>query len=93
MAESGALMLVKHLQVDGQSFYLEPEEDIDALEALIVNAVKDGPQFVKFSAAGHGLVSVLVTPRIGVRFETREIDDDEVASWDETPPAIDMHDF
>jgi hypothetical protein len=34
-----------------------------------------------------------VTPRIGVRFETREIDDDEVASWDDTPPAIDMHDI
>jgi hypothetical protein len=86
-------MLVKHLQIDGQSFYLEPDEDIDALEALIVDAVKVGPRFVKFRAAGYGLVSVLVTPRIGVRFETREIDDDEVAGWDDTPPIIDEHEF
>lgn len=86
-------MLVKHLQIDGQSFYLEPDEDIDALEALIMDSVKSGSRFVKFRAAGHGLVSVLVTPRIGVRFETREIDDDEVAGWDDTPPIIDVHDF
>jgi hypothetical protein len=86
-------MLVKHLQIDGQSFYLEPDEDIDALEALIVESVKGGPRFIKFRAAGYGLVSVLITPRIGVRFETREIDDDEVAGWDDTPPDIDMRDF
>jgi hypothetical protein len=86
-------VLVKHLQVDGQSFYLEQDEDIDALEALIVDSVKSGPRFVKFRAAGYGLVSVLMTPRIGVRFETREIDDDEVARWDDDPPVIDIHDF
>jgi hypothetical protein len=86
-------MLMKHLQIDGQSFYLDSDEDIDALETLIVDSVKGGPQFVKFSAAGYGLVSVLVTPRIGVRFETREIDDDEVAGWDHTPPAIDVYDL
>jgi hypothetical protein len=86
-------MLVKHLQIDGQSFYLEPDEDIDALENLIVDGVKTGPRFVKFRAAGYGLVSVLVTPRIGVRFETREVDDDEVAGWDEAPPVIDIHEY
>lgn len=86
-------MLVKHLQIDGQSFYLEQDEDIDALENLIVEAVKGGPRFVKFRAAGYGLVSVLVTPRIGVRFDSREIDDAEVAGWDDTPPIIDVHEF
>jgi hypothetical protein len=86
-------MLVKHLQIDGQSFYLEPDEDIEALEALIIDAVTTGARFVKFPAAGHGLVSVLITPRIGVRFETREIDDEEVAGWHDTPPAIDTYDF
>jgi hypothetical protein len=86
-------MLVKHLQIDGQSFYLEPDEDIEALEALIVDAVTTGARFVKFRASGHGLVSVLVTPRIGVRFESREVDAAEVAGWDDTPPAIDIYDF
>jgi hypothetical protein len=87
------LMFVKHLQIDGQSFYLEPDEDIDALETLIVEAVKAAPRFVRFRAAGYGLVSVLMTRRIGVRFETREIDDDEVAGWHDAPPVIDIHDL
>jgi hypothetical protein len=86
-------MRVTHLQIDGQSFYLEPDEDIEALEALIVDAVTTGARFVKFRAAGHGLVSVLTTPRIGVRFESREVDDDEVAGWHDTPPTIDIHEF
>jgi hypothetical protein len=86
-------MLMKHLQIDGQSFYLESDEDTDALEALIVDSVKDGPHFIRFSAAGYGLVSVLVTPHIGVRFDTREIDDDEVSGWDHTSPAIDVYDL
>jgi hypothetical protein len=50
-------------------------------------------RFVKFRAAGYGLVSVLMTSRIGVRFETREVDDDEVAGWDEAPPVIDIHEY
>jgi hypothetical protein len=83
-------MQVVHLQIDGQSFYLEPDEDIDALEALILEAVTNGPRFFKFRAAGYGLVSVLITPRIGVRFDTREIREEEVAGWASEPPEIDF---
>jgi hypothetical protein len=84
-------MQVAHLQIDGQSFFLEPDEDVDALEALMLEAVREGPSFVRFRAAGYGIVSVLVTPRIGVRFDTREIADDEVADWSSHPPDIDVH--
>jgi hypothetical protein len=78
-------MLVKHLQIDGQSFYLEPDEDIDVLENLIIDGVRESPRFVRFRAAGYG--------RISIRFDIREIDDAEVAGWDDNPPVIDMHDF
>jgi hypothetical protein len=83
-------MQVVHLQIDGQSFFLEPDEDVDALEALILDAVREGPSFVRFRAAGYGIVSVLVTPRIGVRFDTREVPEDEVADWSSHPPDIDV---
>lgn len=83
-------MQVTHLQIDGQSFFLEPDENVEALEALILDAVASGPHFLKFRAAGHGLVSVLITPRIGVRFEIREVDEAAVANWDSAPPAIDI---
>jgi hypothetical protein len=86
-------MLVKHLQIDGQSFYLEPDEDIDVLENLIIDGVRESPRFVRFRAAGYGRVSVLMTRRISIRFDIREIDDAEVAGWDDNPPVIDMHDF
>lgn len=82
-------MQVNHLQIDGQSFYLEPDEDVGSLQALIIEGVTGGPRFVTFRAAGYGTVSVLVTPRIGIRFESRQVDDAKVASWDESPPAID----
>jgi len=82
-------MQVTHLQIDGQSFYLEPHEDIEALKAHIIEAVTSEARFLEFRAAGYGSVSVLVTPRIGIRFEVREVDEEMVASWDEVPPAID----
>jgi hypothetical protein len=89
-APTGEPMQVVHLQIDGQSFFLEPDEDVDALEALILSAVLEGPSFIKFRAAGYGIVSVLVTPRIGVRFDTREVGEDEVADWSSHPPDIDV---
>lgn len=82
-------MLVNHLQIDGQSFYLEPDEDVQSLQDLILKAVSDGPGYVRFRAAGYGVVTVLITPRIGVRFESKEIDDQQIAKWDDEPPAID----
>ena len=89
-APTGEPMRVVHLQIDGQSFFLEPDEDVNALEALILDAVREGPSFLKFRAAGYGVVSVLVTPRIGVRFDTREVGEDEVADWSSHPPDIDV---
>ena len=83
-------MQVTHLQIDGQSFFLERDEDVEALEAQILHAVASGPRFLKFRAAGHGLVSVLITPHIGIRFESREIDEAEVAGWESAPPNIDF---
>lgn len=59
---------------------LQPDEDIEALEALIVTTVTTGPRFVRFQAAGHGLVSVLVTPKIGVRSDSRKIAGEERAT-------------
>jgi hypothetical protein len=38
---------------------------------------------------GRSVVSVLITPQVGVRFEVLERDEAQLAEWEQNPPHID----
>ncbi|AOX66223.1 hypothetical protein BJK06_11055 [Curtobacterium sp. BH-2-1-1] len=83
-------MLVTKIRIDGQIFFLDPGQDVDALKAAIQDAARTAPTFVEFDTVGHGLVSVLVTPTAPARFETVNRSDDEYESMVEHPEPVDI---
>jgi hypothetical protein len=83
-------LIISKLRVDGQMFILEPGQDVAGLEQEILEAVRSGAGFVRFETVGRGLVSVLITPKIGVRFESLERTEQEIAEWELDPPPIDI---
>jgi hypothetical protein len=83
-------LIISKLRVDGQMFILEPGQDVAGLEEEILEAVRGGAGFVRFGTVGRGLVSVLVTPKIGVRFESLERTEQEIAEMELDPPPIDV---
>ncbi|MFS4506149.1 hypothetical protein ACMA46_07920 [Clavibacter sp. Sh2141] len=82
-------MKITRLQIDSQTFYLEDAQDVDALQEQIVEAASTSAAFVHFDTIGHGRVSVLVTQRLGVRFEVQEKTEEELAEWEAHPPVVD----
>lgn len=84
-------MKITKLQIDGQTFYLNDTQDVDALQQQIVDAASAQAAFVHFSTVGRGEVSVLVTPFLGVRFEVQDRSAEEVETWEEHPPAIESY--
>lgn len=83
-------MLVTRLRIDSQVFYLPETEDVPDLKRRIETAAQNHAKFVEFMTIGHGRVSVLVTPVIGVRFEEKERTPDEVDQMELVPPTIDF---
>jgi hypothetical protein len=82
-------MKISKLRVDGQMFILEPGQDVARLQEQILGAVGGGAGFVQFETVGRGTVSVLVTPYVGVRFESLERTEQEISDWQIDPPPID----
>jgi hypothetical protein len=82
-------MLITRVRVDGQSFFLSPEQDVEATKEAIVAAVRDGSGFVDFLTVGHGRVSVLITPSIPVRFQVIERTVEELEHLETEPPPLD----
>lgn len=83
-------MLITKIRIDGQIFYLDPGEDVQALQDRIQDAARTMPTFVEFRSVGHGKVSVLVSAVIPVRFEQVERTKDEYEEMQEHPPAADI---
>lgn len=81
-------MRITKLRIDGQFFYLDEDQDTEALKREIVAAVSAGPRFIDFAAIGHGEVSVLMTAAIGARFEVLERTQDEIDEWNQNPPVV-----
>jgi hypothetical protein len=75
--------------IDGQMFILEPGEDIVELKRQIVEAARNGADFVDFQTIGRGTISVLITPNLPVRFEVVEESAEQFAAWEQNPPSID----
>jgi hypothetical protein len=82
-------MKITMLQIDSQKFYLDDTQDVDSLQEQIVEAASTSAAFVHFDTIGHGRVSVLVTQRLGVRFEIQERTEEELAEWEAHPPVVD----
>jgi hypothetical protein len=82
-------MQIIKARVDGQVLLLTAATDVDALKSSIVQAVRQGADFVEFDTVGRGLVSVLITPTVPVRFEILERSQEQVDDWAENPPSID----
>jgi hypothetical protein len=75
--------------IDGQMFLLEPGEDVVEIKRQIVEAARNGADFVDFVTIGRGTISVLITPNLPVRFEVVEEAPEKFAEWEKNPPAID----
>ena len=83
-------MKIIRLRIDGHLFYLDPEQDVDALKEQVLTAARGVAEFLVFTPIGHGEVSVLMAPTTPVRFEVQERTEEEVASWEENPPSADF---
>lgn len=88
-AAKGCFVLINRVRIDSQFFYLEPAADVAGLKDQILDAARGVAQFVVFTPVGYGQVSVLMTPHTAVRFEEQQRTEEEVAGWEENPPATD----
>jgi hypothetical protein len=82
-------MLINKVRFDGQTFLLGPDQDVDQLKSEIVAAVRRGSDFVDFETIGHGIISLLVTPSMPVRFQLIERTADELQLLEVEPPPLD----
>jgi hypothetical protein len=82
-------LLIHKVRVDGQMFILQPGQDVKELQADILRAAERGAGFVDFQTIGRSNISVLITPNVGVRFESLERTDEQIAEWEHDPPSID----
>jgi hypothetical protein len=82
-------VLIHKVRVDGQMFILQPGQDVKELQAHILKAAERGAGFVDFQTIGRSNISVLITPNVGVRFESIERTDQQIEAWEHDPPSID----
>jgi hypothetical protein len=83
-------MKVTKVRFDGQTFLLDPSQEVEDSKRSIVAAVRDGADFVDFVTIGHGTISLLVTPNVPVRFETIDRTKAELNKLEADPPPLDM---
>lgn len=81
-------MQTNTIHIDGQAFLLGAEEDVAGLKARIVAAASEGAAFIDFDSVDRGTVSVLVTPGMGVRFETGARRAGPFGEWEPFPAAV-----
>ena len=84
-------MLINKLHIDSQTFYLEPDEDVDALKRQMLETARGIADFIVFRPIGLGKVSVLMTQNTPARFEEQEHTSDELQAWEEEPPLADYN--
>ena len=90
---TSTLVKVTKVRFDGQTFLLDPASDHAETKREIVTAVREGADFVEFQTVGHGVISLLVTPNIPMRFETIERTEEELERLEADPPPIDVTPF
>ncbi|MFT7711623.1 hypothetical protein ACMT9Y_11745 [Clavibacter tessellarius] len=80
-------MRCTHLLIDGEPFFLSPDQDVAVLRAQLTAAVTAGAAFVDFETARREVVSFLVTGRSSVLITVREHQDDD-RTWQGLPAAV-----
>jgi hypothetical protein len=80
------------LTVGGRAFVLDPDQDVDQLQAAAVNAVKAGGATVDFGPVGSRMLSVVLSPGVPVFFETVEYEEDR-AEIDRSAHPFDIDSF
>lgn len=81
-------MKINKIHIDGQTFLLDTGEDVEDLKTRIVAAASGGAAFVDFETVGRGVISALITPSMGVRFEVIDRTRDQMLDWETNPPVI-----
>jgi hypothetical protein len=69
-------MIVNKVTVDGNQYFLDPEQSVDDTKSSVVDAVQHGGGLVDIQVAGHTMVTVLVSQSIPVVFETIDAGED-----------------
>ncbi len=68
-------MIMHKMTVDGNEYYLDPAQSVDETKNHVIDAAKSGGGLVDIRVAGHATVSVLVSQRTPVTFETVDAGD------------------
>ena len=82
-------MHVTRVRFDGQTFLLDPAQDVEAARQAVVVAAREGADFVDFRTVGHGVISLLVTPSIPLVIETVERSPAQLKRLEDDPPPLD----
>lgn len=86
-------MNITKVSFDGQTFLLDPDQDVADTKKAIVSAARDGSDFVDFQTIGHGTISLLVTPHVPVRIQTIDRSEEQISRMQEEPPPIDASEW
>ncbi len=86
-------MDIHTVRVDGQMFVLKPGTDVGRLRDEIVDAARQGAGFVELETVGRSTINVMITPHVGVRFETIQKLESDVDDWEANPPPVDFDYF
>lgn len=81
-------MLRTAITIDHIRFFLAQGTDPELLRAEMVEAVRSGGDFVRFTEVGNRAVSVLVSPGVGIIFQESEVADDERDTGDLSAPFL-----
>jgi hypothetical protein len=74
------------MNIDGTSYALAQGQEIDTIEASVVQAARDGADLVTVTLYGNRALDVVVTPGVPITFETAEVPDEARDDGDLTVP-------
>ncbi|MDQ0729113.1 hypothetical protein [Microbacterium sp. W4I20] len=86
-------MNITKVSFDGQTFLLDPDQNLSETKRAIVSAARDGSDFVDFRTIGHGTVSLLVTPHVPVRIQIIDRTEEQIDRMQAEPPPIDASEW
>ncbi|WEO77969.1 hypothetical protein BJQ94_02710 [Cryobacterium sp. SO2] len=87
-------MRINKVHVDGQAFIIAEDENVPALKEQILASLKVGRSaFVDFESTGIGLVSVLITPNVRVRFEAFDRTEEQMRDSEPVATSQDIADI
>lgn len=77
-------MKTTRLRIEGQDFYLAPEQDVTALKDLATDVLRAGAGVIDFTGIDGRVISVLLSPGVAMVFETIERPDVTASDHDDS---------